>query len=140
LRFDRYLEPSDWVAQLPMNAVGMNVNKFVESLGPTAESDADRVYWTVAGVGFGKGATVYEAYIDKGRIIGFKAAATTDFDSTTAVRDALTAKLKSQPTKQSEDSEYSDTNRWEWKRRVPVTLEQLDTDRFSVTVGKTPWD
>jgi hypothetical protein len=139
LRFDRYVEPADWVAKLPMSAIGMNADKFIETLLPAVESDEERVYWTIPGTGFGKGDTRMEAYIVKGKIVGFKATVATDFDSTIAVRDALSAKLKAQP-KKSGDDEYNDSNVWEWKRRVAVTLDQFDTDRFSVLVGKMPWD
>jgi len=141
LTFERYLEPSDLVAQFPLDAVGKSAEKFAAQLGPASDSDDERVYWNLPGIGFGSGDTKLEAYVANGKIIGFKATVKSDFDSMVAVRDALSAKLKVQPKRAAEaDDEYSDSNVWEWKRRVPVTLEQLDADRFSVLVGKMPWD
>jgi hypothetical protein len=143
LTFERYLEPAEWVAQLPLNAVGMSADKFSETLGPAADYEEDRIYWNIPGITFGHGVTKLEAYATKGKIVGFKATVSSDFDSTVAVRDALSAKLKAEPKKASggdEYDDYSDANIWQWKRRVPVSLEQLDTDRFSVAVGKMPWD
>ena len=140
LTFERYLEPTEWVSQLPLNAIGMSAEKFVEQLGPAAEYDEDRVYWNIPGLRHGKAVTNLEAYVGKGeKIVGFKATVRSDFDSSLAVRDALAGKLKAQPKKVTDD-DYSDLNIWEWKRRVPVTLDQFDTDRFSVLVGKMPWD
>lgn len=139
LRFDRYLDAASWVAQLPIDAVGTSADKLAQKLGPAAEVDEDLVAWSIPGVGFGKGATKIEAYAAKGRIIGFKVTGSADFDSTLQVRDALSAKLKAQPTKNS-DSDYGDYNAYQWKKRVPVVLEQSDTDKFTVTVGKLSWD
>ncbi|HEY5927655.1 MAG TPA: hypothetical protein VIV11_38485 [Kofleriaceae bacterium] len=141
LTFDRYVEPTDWVAQLPLSAIGMSAEKFSAQLGPASEYDEDRLYWEIPGLRFGKGTTKLEAYVGRGeKIVGFKATVSSDFDSSLGVRDALAVKLKAQPKKLTEDDDYSDLNIWEWKRRVPVTLDQFDTDRFSVMVGKMPWD
>ena len=134
LRFDRYVDPAEWVAALPLAAVGGNAAKFAETLGQSAEVDDERIYWRVPGLRFGKRDTQIEAYVVNNKVVGFKATVDSDFDSTVAVRDALSAKLKAQPKKDEYD------NIWDWKRRVPVTLDQFDTDRFSVLVGKMPWD
>jgi len=134
LRFDRYIEPTDWVAALPLAAIGANAEKFADTLGGSAEVDDERIYWSMPGLRFGKQDTKLEAYVVNHKIVGFKATVDSDFDSTVAVRDALATKLKSQPNKDDYD------NVWAWKRRVPVTLDQFATDRFSVLVGKMPWD
>ncbi|HEX5063000.1 MAG TPA: hypothetical protein VFV99_26680, partial [Kofleriaceae bacterium] len=141
LRFDMYVEPADWVAQLPLAAVGSSAEKLSQQLGGSGsvESDDDRLYWNVPGLRFGKGDTKIEAYAVNGKIVGFKVTASSDFDSTLAVRDAISAKLKKQP--KSEDSEYeSSFHLYQWKTRVPVSLETSDSDRFTVMVGKMPWD
>jgi hypothetical protein len=143
LRFERYIEPAEWVAQLPLNGIGMSLDKFIDQLPPGSVSDSDEtgVYWVMPGIGFGKGDTRLEAYTVKNKIVGLKATVATDFNATLAVREALSAKLKAQPKKTTdEEVEYDGYNVWEWKRRVPVTLDQFDTDRFSVLVGKMPWD
>lgn len=134
LTFDRYLEPADWVAGLPLAAIGSNAERFAEQLGPSANVDYDRVFWTMSGIGYGERDTQLEAYIEKNRIIGVTATVASDFDSTVAVRDALSAKLGAQPKRDE------DTGLWTWKRRVPVVLEQQQSDRFTVRVGKMPWD
>jgi len=135
LRFDMYVEPVDWVAQLPLSAVGTSAEKLSQQLGGSAEFDDDRLYWNIPGLRYGKGDTKIEAYAVNGKIVGFKVTASSDFDSTLAVRDAISAKLKAQP--KSEESEYeSSFHLYEWKKRVPVSLETSDSDRFSVMVGK----
>lgn len=140
LRFDTYLEAADWVAQLPLPAVGMTVDKLAEQLGTTIdEYDDERMYWSLPGLRYGKGASKIEAFIRNNRVIGFKISTSSDFDSTLAVRDALSAKLKKQPKSQESDYESS-FHLYEWKARVPVSLETSDTDRFTVMVGKMPWD
>lgn len=141
LRFERYVESAAWVAQLPLAAIGASADALTEQLAGAgnADLDGDRVYWSAPGLRYGKAETRLEAYVVNGKIVGFKATVDSDFDSTLAVRDALSAKLKAQPTKNADDA-AEDLNVWEWKRRVPVSLDQFDTDRFSVLVGKMPWD
>ena len=134
LRFDRYIDPHDWVSALPVEAIGKPSEKLLETLGPRAEADEESVYWTLPGLRHGKQETRLEAYISRGRIIGFKATVDADFDSTVAVREALAATLKAQPKRDEE------TGIWDWKRKVPVSLDPFARDRFSVMVGKTPWD
>lgn len=140
LRFDRYLDAPAWVAQLPIDAIGTSADKLAEKAGPAAEVDEDLVTWSIPGVGFGKSATKIEAYSAKGRIIGFKVTASADFDSTLQVRDALSAKLKAQPAKLADGDNEADYNAYQWKRRVPVVLEESGSDKFTVTVGKLPWE
>ncbi len=134
LTFDRYLDPADWVAQLPLTAIGGNAERFAEQLGPSANVEDDRVYWTISGVGYAERDTKLEAYVEKNRIIGFTATVASDFDSTVAVRDARAA------TRGAEPKRDEDTGLWTWKRRVPVSLEQHRTNLFTVRVGKMPWD
>lgn len=134
LTFDRYLEPADWVAQLPLAAIGGNAERFAEQLGPNANVEDDRVFWTMSGIGYAERDTKLEAYIENNRIVGFTATVASDFDSTMAVRDALAATLEAQPKRDE------DTGRWTWKRRVPVSLEQQQTNLFTVRAGKMPWD
>ncbi len=140
LRFERYADPSDWVAQLPLTAIGMSAEKFGDTtLAGNYEDDGDHLFWTAPGVGYGASATRFEAFVKNGRIVGFQATSQTDFDSTLAIRNAISAKLKVQPKAESDDYD-SRVSLYEWKKRVPVSLETTDTDRFTVLVGAMPWD
>jgi hypothetical protein len=136
LRFDRYVEPTDWVAALPIAAVGSSTAKFTAQLtaGDVDQND-ERVVWTSPGVGYGKGPSHYEAWITNGKVTGFTMSGDSDFDTILAVRDAMSAKLKAQPKKTADeyDAEYST---YEWKRRPYVRLATTGTDRFTVTVEK----
>ena len=132
LTFDRYLDASEWVTAVPFDVIGTKPDKLIEKLGASVDYDDEGVYWTVPGLGLGKGGTKLEAILDKGRIVAVKAIANSDFDSVVAVREAITAKLKT-PAKQDED-----TGLWQWKKKA--SLDQLDSGRFVVTVGKIPWD
>ncbi len=140
LRFERYLDPADFVAELPLSAIGKNADAFAQQLGEAAEYDGDRMYRVLPGVGAAKGLTRIEIFAERGRIICFTATSGADFDSLTAIRDALSARLKAKPT-QSSDEDNADAVVWEWKNgRTPVSLVQTGVDTFSMTVGKLPWD
>ncbi len=140
LRFERYLEPIDFVAELPLSAIGKQADAFAQQLGEAADYDGDRIYRQLPGVGAAKARTRIEIFTERGRIAGFTATSGADFDSLTAIRDALSARLKAKPT-QSSDEENADAAVWEWKNgRTPVSLVQTGVDTFSMTVGKLPWD
>jgi hypothetical protein len=131
LRFDRYLDAAEWVGALPIQLVGSHVDKLTAQLGGTVEDAGDDfVVWHMPGLRYGKTATKLEAYVLREKIVGFKVVFDSDFDSMLGVRDALSAKLKSQPRRDD------DTGAWTWKSRLPVSLEELDTHRFALTVGK----
>jgi hypothetical protein len=133
LRFERYLEPTDWVAALPITAVGMSVEKLKQTLGDYDDSgDPAHIYWNGPGTGYGHGPTRYDAYFAGGKIRSVQATADADFDSTLAVREAISAKLKAQP--KSEGDDYYQV--YSWKKRVPVELETSDRNRFTVTIGQ----
>jgi hypothetical protein len=138
LRFERYLDPTEWAAQLPVDVVGMTVEKLEQKLDGNYDDSGDpaHIYWTTPGTGYGKGATRYDAYfVPSGKITAVFATVDTDFDSTNAVRDAISARLKAQPKTTSGD--YSQT--YTWKKRVPVQLETSDRNQFTVSLGAT-WD
>lgn len=140
LRFDRYLDAAEWVAQLPLSAIGAAPATLVAQVtAGTIDDDGTRVFWNAPGVRYGKTVSDIEAYVEGGKVVGFKATVDTDFDSMLGMRDALAAKLKAEPTKTGDEA-ADDLVIWEWKRRVPVALEQRGPDRVSVVVGKTPWD
>ncbi len=140
LRFERYVEPADWVAQLPLTAIGMSAEKFGDvTLAGNYEDDGEHLFWTTPGVGYGNAATRFDAFVKNGKIVGFQATSQSDFDSTLAIRDAISAKLKAQPKMTGDD--YDDSiSIYEWKKRVPVSLETLDGSRFTLRVGANPWD
>lgn len=135
LRFERYLDPADWVAQLPLTAVGTSVEKLTRSLGDYDDSDPSHLYWNGPGTGYGAGPTRYDAYHVNGKITWIGASADADFDTTLAVRDAISAKLKAQPKTSNDD--YAQL--YTWKKRVPVQLETSDDKRFNLSIGNT-WD
>lgn len=130
MRFERYVEPADWVAALPFDLVGASRDKLLQSLVEPNE-EGDRVYWGALGVGVGDRATELWAHVNNDRVLGIEARVRTDADSAVAVREALVAKLSAQP-------EHDEANRsWTWKLRVPVMFEQLDNE-IIVTIGKMP--
>lgn len=133
LRFDRYLEPTDWLASVHMEAIGMKADKLVELAGPTAEVQEDMISWQVPGVGFGSKSTTVEAYLENGKVVTIAAITDGDFDTIAAIRDAISAKRKADPTTDE------DTGAWTWKGKVPVTLDNTRVARFQLTVGKGSW-
>lgn len=136
LRFERYLDPADWVAQLPLNVIGTSVEKLTQSLTDYDDSgDPSHIYWTGPGTGYGKGSTRYDAYHVNGKITWIGVSAEADFDTTLAVRDAISAKLKAQP--KTSNDEYVQV--YTWKKRARVELETSDDNRFNVSIGNT-WD
>lgn len=140
LRFERYIDPQDFVAELPLSAIGKSADAYAKQLGEGADYDGDRIYRQLPGVGAAKVPTRIEIFAEGGRIVGFTAQSGADFDSLTAIRDTLSARLKAKPT-QTSDEENEDAAVWEWKHgRTPVSLVQTGVDTFSMTVGKLPWD
>jgi hypothetical protein len=131
LRFDRYLDSGEWVAALPIQLIGSHVDKLTRQLGGAVEdSGEDFVVWRMPGLRYGKAETKLEAYVLRDKVVGFKVVFDSDFDSMLGVRDALSAKLQAQVRRDE------DTGVWTWKSRLPVTLEELDSHRFALTVGK----
>jgi hypothetical protein len=137
LRFERYVDPTDWVAALPLNLVGTSVDKLKQTLDGNYDDSGDpaHIYWSGPGIGYGKGPTSYDAFFVNGKIKSVQATADSDFDSTLAARDAITAKLKGQPKTTGDD--YYQV--YSWNKRVPVELETSDRNRFTVSIGKL-WD
>lgn len=135
LRFDRYLEPAEWVGKLPLRQIGAKPEALMAELGNVIDdSDDAGVWWHMPGVGFGKAATKLEAYVEGGKVIGLRATVDSDFDTALAVRDALSAAQKTQAHK--DDA----TGQWVWSKRPLVRLDTNGSDRFTLLVGKTPWD
>jgi hypothetical protein len=135
LRFDRYLEPSDWAAQLPLAVVGTNAEKFADTLGGSAEIDDDHIAWSLPGLRYGKTPTKLEAFVDKGQITAIKATVDSDYDAMLAVRDAISATLKTQPKQLGEGTAFL-----VWKRKPEVVLQDFGHGSFSVLVGKVLWE
>lgn len=134
LWWETYLEPADWVAALPLDAIGKPVDQLTAKLREIDYDDDESVTWRMAGLRYGTGPTKLEAYLAKGRVVGIKAIVDSDFDSRLGVRDAITERVKVK-AKQDED-----TGVLTWQRRAPIALDAFSTDKFSVLVGKTPWD
>lgn len=134
LTFTRYLEAAEWVAALPFDAIGKNTEKYLEKV-PTAEVDDDGALWYLPGVGAGTSPTQIILFSKNGKVTGFTASSTTDFDSLVAVREGMSAKLKGQPKL---DDDYGDT--WRWKTKVPAELTKGSGGRLELSVGRDPWD
>lgn len=135
LRFDRYLEPSEWAAQLPLSAVGANAEKFADTLGGSAAVDDDHIAWSLPGLRYGRTSTKLEAFVDKGKITAIKATVDSDYDAMLAVRDAISATLKTQPKQQGEGTAFL-----AWKRKPEVVLQDFGNGSFSVLAGKVLWE
>jgi hypothetical protein len=134
LTFERYLDAAEWVAALPIDVIGKPSQPFIDTLPSPTQVEDGLVTWNQPGIGTGQRGTAFEVYYAKGKVVGFKASGSTDYDSIVALRDGLTEKLKVKPTTSDEDEGLVT-----WKRRVPVKLEHLD-DRFVVLVGTMPWE
>ncbi len=133
LRFERYLEPAEWLASVHADAIGMKADKLAALVGPTAIVEDDVVSWQLPGVGFGTKPTTVEAYLENGKVVTIVAATDGDFDTIAAIRDSISARRKGEPTTDE------DTGAWIWKGRVPMTLDSTRVSRFELTVGKTAW-
>ncbi|NVB82307.1 MAG: hypothetical protein HOV81_28260 [Kofleriaceae bacterium] len=133
LRFDRYLDTTDWLAGIHMEAIGMKADKLAALVGPTAIVDSDMVSWHLPGVGFGTKSTTVEAYLENGKVVTIAATTDADFDTIAAIRDAISAKRKDEPTTDAQ------TGAWSWKGKVPVTLDNTRVSRFDLVVGKGSW-
>ncbi len=142
LRFERYLDASDFVAKLPFAAIGGRADALATQLGAAVEAEGDHLYWTLPGVGASTGTSRVTAFSsDDGRIVGFTVASAADFDSTTAIRDALAKQLGGSPERSIEEGEPTGSVVWEWKRgRAPVTLEETAGGTFSISAGTMSWD
>ena len=136
LRFERYAEPAEWVTALPLTLVNSSAEKLKSSLDGNYDDSGDpsHIYWKGPGVGYGTGLTQYDALIHNDKILYVSATTDADFDSTTKVRDAMSAKLKAQP--KIDNDEYVQS--YSWKKRVQVQLEISDR-KMTVGIGN-PWD
>src|SRR5262249_14321032 len=102
LRFDLYVEPDQFVAQLPLQFIGAPANKSSAELGASTDVEyADYstngvipVFWNIPGLRYGKAVTQVVGDDFKGKIVYIRVEGSSDFDSILAVRDALSVKLK----------------------------------------------
>jgi hypothetical protein len=133
LRFERYLEPTDWLAGLHLEAIGMKAEKLAELAGPSATVEDDVISWQLPGVGFGTRPTTVEAYLEHGKVVTIAATSHSDFDTVTAIRDAISATRKAEPTTDE------DTGAWAWKGKVPLMLDNTQVARFVLVAGKATW-
>jgi len=109
--------------------IGMPAAK-VEAL-PSASVDTYGVGWYVPGIGYASGRTSAYATLAKGKVTYVSASGDTDFDSLVQIRDAVSAKLKSQPSRDDE------TGDWVWKKAPTAVLHRdADSDGFTLTIGK----
>jgi hypothetical protein len=134
LTFQRYVEPADWVAGVPLEMLGQPVKKLLAAV-PHAIHEGNMVEWFLPGVGYGGSSTDMVAYLDQqGRVSSIHASTGTDFDSLVAIRNALTTQLKVQPVRDEE------LDGWTWKsRKLPVSIQQSPEGRFTLQVGRS-WD
>jgi hypothetical protein len=140
LTFGQYLTAEQWIALLPLDSLGKPAEKYLATYAATnrvafEEYSEEYVYWASTGLGTGNGPTKYTVGVDvRGKISGFRVLADSDFDSFVTVRDALAAKLKSQPKLDD------DTGSYVWSKKPGVSLTQSDDNRIELVVGKDPWE
>lgn len=133
LSFDHYLEPADWLAALPLDAVGQKAEKVAKVVrGDIYDGTLD---WSLPGTGAGFERSTAMAYIDDhDKVVYVSISTDTDFDSLVAIRNALTAKLKVEPTRDD------DSGGWVWKKKPGFQLTQsYDGNRFTLAFGKDPY-
>jgi hypothetical protein len=133
LTFEKYLEPTDWIAALPLDAIGKK-SEVVEEKAIGADVYDDTIEWSIPGTGAGKEPTHITAYVDNGKVVFVSIMSDTDYDTLVAIRDALSAKLKAQPGRDD------DTDGWIWKKKPGFLLTQgYSTNRFTLQFGKDPY-
>jgi hypothetical protein len=133
LTFQRYVEPADWVAGVPLGMVGQPVERLIAAV-PHAVDENGMFSWSQPGVGHGARSTSLSAWSNDARIVAIQAISETDFDSVVAIRNALSARLKAQPTR---DEKHDG---WVWKtRKLPVSIEQ-STDDGGFVLQAGSWD
>jgi hypothetical protein len=131
LTFSKYLDAASWVAALPMDFVGLSATKAGAKAGPLAEVFDDVIEWGVPGTGYGVTATSFIAYLENNKVVSVRVGVDTDFDTLVEIRDALSAKLKAQPTRNE------DTGAWVWKKKPGITLVQdPSSNNVTVVIGK----
>jgi len=125
LRFDRALTVDNWVAKLPLDALGKS-----EIKGVSAVSDQDTVVWNFNGVGYSGAPTNASAYKTDDKITAVYISTETDFDTLVEIRDAVSKKLKAEPTRDEDGA-------WVWKKKPFITLSQgYDNNRITLQIGK----
>jgi hypothetical protein len=132
LRFDRYLEPADWLASLHLEAIGGTADKLAALVGPTAIGDADVISWQLPGVGFGSKPTTVEAYLENDKVVSIVATSDSDFDTVAAIRDAISALPSTEPVTDA-------TGFWTWKGKLAINLDNTRGSRFELVAGKPAW-
>ncbi len=140
LTFDQYLPVDEWVKAVTAVQVGKPAEKTLQAYSETAgiafdEYEEDVVRWYLPGVGAATGATEMTAMIQNGKIVGVRANVDADFDSVVAMRDGLSAVLRSQPVRNEDDES------WMWKKKPGARLSQYEgSDRVFLLLGKDPWE
>lgn len=135
LRFDRYLDATEWFGALPLDLVGQSVAKLLVRVGDDAIVDDELVEWTLPGLGAGSEDTQLQAFVHNKKVIGLRVVTDSDFDSLLGVRELLSKKLKAQP-KQDDDNDGA----WTWKGKLPVTIEHsYGSNEFTLHAGKS-WE
>ncbi len=133
---DQVVDADAWVASLPIDAMGQSGEKVAAKAADLGAevSDYDTVEWSLPGVGYSsKDTDVVASLSDAGKVTFISVATDSDFDTVLAIRDALSAKLKAQPTRDE------DTGGWVWKKKPGFSLVQEDrSDRFELQIGKDP--
>lgn len=125
LRFDRALTVDNWVGKLPLDVLGKS-----EVKGVSAVSDQDTIVWNFSGVGYSGAPTNASAYKTDDKITAIYISTETDFDTLVEIRDALSKKLKAEPTRDEDGA-------WVWKKKPFITLSQgYDNNRITLQIGK----
>lgn len=138
LTFSQYLPAEAWIRTLPIDGLGKSAEKYLATYAQTHgtafdDYEDDYVSWVGTGLGTGDESTKFTASIVRGKLSGLRITADSDFDSFVSVRDALAAKVKSQPRLDDE------TGAWVWKKPA-IWLAQDHDNRITLVVGKDPWE
>lgn len=139
LTFEQVLSADEWVKTVALDALGKPAEKYLEKYQAAfdvvfEEYDDDIARWFVPGVGFSRGATEHQVFIENNKIVGGRILVDTDFDTIVAIREALSAKLKSKPTFDE------DAQTWTWKRGKASLTNYEGSSRVVILVGKDPYE
>lgn len=129
--FAKYLEPADWIAQIPFDAIGKSAPAYFDWVPePKMRIDTRAVHWHVAPLSHGGGNTDMSLYAEDDRTITGVAVETfCEPDVQPTIRDALTAKLGVKPDQIA-------PNKWRWKGRQTVELEVDGRALMRINIAK----
>lgn len=147
LHLTRYLDPSDWVAALPIPFIGKNARELEAKHPPDDDVHMNlNAYYWFAGVGQGSADTDVEAIVagtcgprggpcnPSRTIIGLHITTTTDPATAASIRNALGKRLHAKPKKQPDD--VSEVWQWRGTPRARLRYDE-ESDELDLEIGKS---